>query len=208
MVIGFVFGQIFLFGAVGGIDSNERIGPCIRGFNVESKLYMTSDEGVWFPQYRNRHWNNKRYSCHTLNERVSYDDTDHILEADSWFTKDGKPMKNSYTQTYTQPKRGVFIDKEELPGYGEYEVKNFIIKLTPEYRVRYVCTNLQKASKNDGPVVYIETRNMTPEVEVIRKAVADVRNAGISVVLDRIVQKGCIRPLDHYGYREFGASGA
>uniref|UniRef100_A0A0A9X2Y1 PWWP domain-containing protein MUM1 n=1 Tax=Lygus hesperus TaxID=30085 RepID=A0A0A9X2Y1_LYGHE len=176
---------------------------------------MTSDEGVWFPQYRNRHWNNKRYSCHTLNERTSYLDEQHVLEAASWYTKDGKPQKDSYTQTYAQQKRGVLVDEEELVGYGEYKVKNFIINLTPEYRVRYVCTDLDRASvswrdrihvgwisiaKKDGPVVYIETRNMTPSAEVIQQAVADIRKAGISVVLDRIVQKDCVRPLDPNGY--------
>uniref|UniRef100_A0A0A9XA93 Adenylate kinase n=1 Tax=Lygus hesperus TaxID=30085 RepID=A0A0A9XA93_LYGHE len=161
---------------------------------------MTSDEGVWFPQYRNRHWNNKRYSCHTLNERTSYLDEQHVLEAASWYTKDGKPQKDSYTQTYAQQKRGVLVDEEELVGYGEYKVKNFIINLTPEYRVRYVCTDLDRARKKDGPVVYIETRNMTPSAEVIQQAVADIRKAGISVVLDRIVQKDCVRPLDPNGY--------
>ncbi|BES89554.1 Hypothetical protein NTJ_02361 [Nesidiocoris tenuis] len=189
------------FCSVSTIDRKEKIGLCIPGFDVKSNHYIHENEGVWFPQYRSHHPDNGKYTCHTLYEKMVYEYDEHFLQTDSYYTKLNKTIRTPYTQSYKQEKRGVLVDNDEIPDYGPYQVRNYIINLTPEYRVRYLCTDYEYTTI-EGPTIYIETRSLPSTKAIIDRAVLDIKDAGFRVALDRISQHNCIRPLDKSGYKD------
>uniref|UniRef100_E2J7D0 Hypothetical secreted protein n=1 Tax=Triatoma matogrossensis TaxID=162370 RepID=E2J7D0_9HEMI len=182
------------------IDENEKLGYCKHKININVIDHITAYEGVWFPQYRSRATNNKQYTCHILYERVYYEDKPKLFFY-SYYTVNGIPQTESYDQSYSPGlKRGITVDDEgTLEGYGPYKIYNYILKLTSEYRVRYLCTDYIHARKN-VTMVYIETRSMTPKLHTIKEAVNVLRENRLYVKLDRILQRGCKRPLGPDGY--------
>ncbi|XP_073987904.1 uncharacterized protein [Rhodnius prolixus] len=195
-----IFCSSVLLQFVNSIDENEQLGYCEHNININVIDHIIAYEGVWFPQYRSRAAKNYQYTCHTLYERVFFEEKPKLL-MDSYYTLNGIPQTESYLQNYSPgEKRGIIVDDEgNLEGYGPYKVYNYILKLTPQYRVRYLCTDYIKASKNIT-MVYIETRQMTPKWQAIKLAVNVLQENGLYVNLDRIEQSDCKRPLGPEGY--------
>nr|ATU82817.1 secreted hypothetical protein [Pristhesancus plagipennis] len=193
------YSQLLTFSSA--IDNNEKLGFCMHNIDINVNDHVTAYEGVWFPQYRTRDSDNHRYSCHTLYERVYYEARPKLI-FDSYYTVDGIAETESHEESYSPgEKRGITVDDEGfLEGYGSYNVFNYILKLTPEYRVRYLCTDYVDARRNKT-MVYIETRNMRPKLETIKEAVNVLRKHKLYVHLDRIEQRNCKRPLGPDGYQ-------
>ncbi|XP_014251610.1 uncharacterized protein LOC106667884 [Cimex lectularius] len=184
------------------IDENEQIGLCARRFSVARKYTIYELEGIWFPQYRTRNKSNFQYKCHILYETSGKDDGISTLDVHSYFMANDTVRKAPYSVSYrTDLDKGLLIETADVEGIGEIRIYNFVLKSTKQYRVRYVCTDYIYVAKVNFNNVYIETRSMKPELEVINEAVGVIRKSNLShIILDKIDQKNCKRPTFYNGY--------
>ncbi|CAH1395346.1 unnamed protein product [Nezara viridula] len=184
------------------IDPQERVGTCVK-ININVTYYMNANEGVWFPQYRARDddYVTDIYSCHTIYEKVYLDDDGKPwLETSSYYSKNDKIVKDGHVQVfYKSDERGKMNSSTYIPEEGNYQIYNYVLNLTPEYRVRYVCSDFPRTIPGVH-AVYIETRKLYPTIKTIMKARDVLEKYKLAVPLVKINQKKCTRPINMDGY--------